>query len=452
MSTMTVSRRLKVLALPVLVALFVAACGSQAPTSGTTTDAPAAPAAQEARSIRIYGVGGPPVGPVIDMLVEGFKAKHPDVEVKLETAPTGDYAEQIYAMAAANNLPDVMFTADIFTAPFVDAGVLLDMEPYAKQDSEFKLDDIYESILGLGRVEGTPGLYMIPASLDTVQMYYNKSMWEAAGAPLPEANWTWDQLIESCKQIQAANAEVKCLSVGNAGRPTFEWWAYWVPWVRGYGGDVLSEDGKTSTLDTPEALAGIQAYADLWAKHDIATPLGTDAGGDCFVNQRCAAVFFIPGVIKGFQESIGDSFEWDVQLAPAHPEGQFTGMGTFGFTISNSTKHPDAAWDFVKYLASPEGQRTVTREQIGVPLLKSLANDPVLSQLKAPPANIQAFIKGGDIGIFPRTYPVRCGSLYSGQINSLIKNGLEQVIRGAGTAADVFPGINQEIQGCLDAS
>lgn len=436
------------MAVVLLFAILLSGCVPASPGSST---APAdAPADGEKVTLRVQGLSGPPVSSVLEMLSANFEESHPDVDVKIEVG-TGDYAEGVYAMAAAGNLPDVIFTADIFTAPFVDAGVLVDMEALAEADAAFDLDDVYESILGLGRVEGTPGLYMIPASLDTVQMYYNKTMWEEAGAELPQPDWTWDDLIAACKQIQAAKPDVKCWGLGSA-EGNFDWWAYWVPWVVGYGGDVLSEDGRTSTLSTPESLAGLQAYADLWVKHDIVVPLGSDLGGNCFINQRCAFFLHIPGLISKYREAVAGAFEWDVQLTPAHPEAHVTGMGTFGFAISSNSEHPELAWEYLKYLLSPDGQRTLAETRIGMPLLKSMAEDPVFETLDAPPANLQAFIQGGDIGIFPRTYPVKCGSLYSGQVNAAIKTGLEEIIRGAKSAEEAFAAIDAEIQDCLDSA
>lgn len=444
---------LKWTALFLLLSLLVSACAAPAAApagGGGEEEAAAAQPEEESVVLRVSNVTGPVTAQVMEMLINGFKESHPNVEIKQEVQ-TGDYAENMYAMAAAGNLPDIMFTADIFTAPFVDAGLLLDMQPLAEVDDEFDLNDVYESILALGRIEGDPGLYMIPASLDTVQMYYNKTLWESAGAPLPQADWTWDDLISACQIVQEAHEDVKCMAFGTT-EDSFDWWAYWVPWVRGYGGDVLSADGTQSTLSSPESLAGLQAYADLWVKHQVAVPLGSELGGDCFVNQRCAVFFHIPGLIRNLRESVAGNFEWDVQFTPSHPEGHYTGMGTFGFAISSSTEHPELAWDFVKFLASKEGQRTITENYMGMPLLKSMADDPVFDRLEPPPANLEPFIHGGDIGIFPRTYPVECGSLYSGQVNSTIRAALEEVIRGVSTAAEVFPGVDAEIQDCLDSA
>ncbi|MCC6454625.1 MAG: sugar ABC transporter substrate-binding protein [Caldilineaceae bacterium] len=445
--------RLSMAVLGVLV-MVLSACAAPAAAPAADSGA-AAPAAgsDENWTLRFYTSSGDHATAANKFMEEKFKEKHPGVEVAVEFG-AADYADKVFTMAAADNLPDVMLTADIYTAPFVDAGVLLDMQPLADVDEEVAIDDVYESILGLGRVEGNPGLYMIPLSLDNVQVYYNVDMWENAGLEAPSADWTWDDFIEQCKAVQEANEGVKCVGIGADGASAggFDWWAYVVPWIRGYGGDVLSEDGTTSTLSTEESLAGLQAYADLWVKHDVAIPLGGDLGGNCFINQRCATWLSIPIFAGIFRDGIEPgAFNWDVQVIPSHPEGHFTGMGTFGYAVSAGTDHPQEAWDFVKSIITEEGQETFARTYRAMPLLKSMADSPIFDELEPPPANYKAaFIGGQEFGILPRNYPVECGSLYTGQVNAAIKAALEQVIRGQATAADVFPGVDAEIQACLD--
>ena len=428
--------------------------------AGCVPAQPAAPAGEEAaadaesaamESLRFYTSSGDHATKANEMMIEEFKESHPGVEVDVEYG-AADYADKVFTMAAAGNLPDVMLTADIYTAPFVDAGVLLDMQPFADADDVIDISDTYESIMGLGRVEGDPGLYMIPVSLDNVQVYYNKTMWEASGAPLPNPDWTWDDLIASCKIVQEANEGVNCLGIGGSnGGGGFDWWAYVVPWIRGYGGDVLSEDGTQSTLSTPEALAGLQAYADLWAEHDVAIPLGNDLGGNCFINQRCATWLSIPIFAGIFRDGIEPgAFDWDVEVIPSHPEGRFTGMGTFGYAVSAGTENPQEAWDFVKVILSKEGQEEFLRTQRAAPLLKSMADSPIFDELEPPPANFRVFVDGQEYGILPRTYPVECGSLYTGQVNTTMRGALEQIIRGQATAEEVFPAVDAEIQACLD--
>ena len=76
-------------------------------------------------------------------------------------------------------------------------------------------------------------------------MYYNKTMFEEAGVPLPTADWTWDDVIASCKII-LEQTDNFCIPSG-----AHNWWAFYVPWIVGYGGSLLGEDGRTVTLNSP---------------------------------------------------------------------------------------------------------------------------------------------------------------------------------------------------------
>ncbi len=233
----------------------------------------------------------------------------------------------------------------------------------------FKMDDIYDSILGLGKVGFKPGVYMIPSGLDTVQMYYNKSAFEKAGAPLPKADWKWDDLIAACKTLMEKNPDTYCFDYG-------DWWAYFVPWIEGQGGRVLSEDGKKSQFSSPEARAGLQAYADLWQKHKV-TPLpGAGVQGVLYRRRSALCSSTSRLFINTFREKVGDKFQWDVEFTPAQPKKHVTGMGTYGYSITKNAKNPQLAWEFLKLLASPKTQKDLFAQRATAPLLKSLANDP----------------------------------------------------------------------------
>ena len=432
-------------ALPVVSAIL-AACGLGAPPEPTPVPTPSEP-----RELKVYMLESPALSQVLDILIKGFQERNPGYTVKTVNIQ-GNPPQELASLAAAGQQPDIIWTIDTMTQAMVAGGVLLDMREFARADSSFNLDDIDPNVLaiGNGKTADEPGLYMIPASLETIQMFYNKSMFEAAGAPLPQPDWTWNDLIDACQLIQASQNGVNCLSFFNAGMPGPDWWAYWAPFVRGYGGDLLTADGQKSTLSSPESLAGLQAYVNLWTESKVARGLNA-RGGDCFVEQRCAVVFFASLGIKSFRDEIGGKFDWDVQIMPEQPQGRFTGAAVYGFGIGKSSKHPEAAWDFVKYLATPEAQRLLVTQRLGMPVLKSMAGDASLTQLPPPPENMQAFIEGAKIGIPPSSYPIQCGSLYVGLVQETIAQALRSVLGGA-DVEQAFKTADARIQACLDAN
>jgi ABC-type glycerol-3-phosphate transport system substrate-binding protein len=161
-----------------LLALVVSGCAAPAAPGA------AAPAADEPITLTYLNACFPSSIAVTDAMVAKFEESHPNINVQIDCA-TGDYAEGIYAKAAAKNLPDVVFSADFFTVPFVTNNVLMDLEQFDEVDDTFSFDDVYENTLALGQVPGIAGTYMIPASWDSVRMYYNKTLFESSGAPLP---------------------------------------------------------------------------------------------------------------------------------------------------------------------------------------------------------------------------------------------------------------------------
>jgi multiple sugar transport system substrate-binding protein len=400
--------------------------------------------------LRFAAINNPAIDRVQQLLIQHYEETHPGAKVTKEfIAPTPGQDVQYATQAAANSLPDVLFTADLFVVPFAKQGITVDMQPLADADATFDLSDVYPNMLALGKVGDE--LHMIPSSYDVVTMYYNKTMFEEAGAPLPAADWTWDDYKAACRTIKEKTGNY-CFTTDEppVGINTVAWWANYVPWIVGYGGKVLSDDGKTALLSSPESLSGLEAYTSMWTVDDIGQPLDFGTGGDCFLLGKCATKFNIPGFMSALRALDPPPFEWDVQVIPSQPNGKFTGMGTYGYTISKDAKNPAAAWDFVKYLASEESQLAIMNNYAGMPLLQSLREDPRVTELPGPPDNITAFIENGDNGILPTYFPGECGSLYAGQINQEISLAFGAVLAKTSSVTDAFTAANDNIQACLD--
>jgi multiple sugar transport system substrate-binding protein len=338
--------------------------------------------------------------------------------------------------------------------PFALNDVTLDLKPLAEANPDVDLDDVFPAMLGLGSFEGE--VHMLPSALDVVTMYYNKDLFAQTSAGLPADDWNWDTFIDACKEITE-------LETDEAGNPmywgisngTWNWWATVYPWVVGYGGDIKTDDGGTSTWGSAESVAGLKAYTDLWTVHNIAQPLGLDVGGDAFQLGRAATFFHIPGTAKGHRDNIGDKFDWDAQLVPLMPDGKHrTGMGAWGMSVFSGSELQEVAVYYVTSLISPSIQELFARKEMGTPLVKSVAEGTDWqSGLPTPPENRDAFIAGADDAVLPtqgRNYPGECGSFYAGLVNQSYTAALEAVIRGEAEAEQAFADADASIQTCLD--
>lgn len=424
----------------------LAACAAPAPPAAGTAGGGEA-AAPEPVALRIGIIEF--ARPVNEFLRDATMAQHPHVTPEFELI-SGDLAEVVYAQAAAGTLADVFFTADLFAVPFAKNSVSLDLKEMAESDPDVDIDDVFPAMLGLGTVDGE--IHFLPSGLDVVTMYYNKTLFEQAGADLPSDTWKWDDLIANCKLItemeKDESGNPKYWGLANA---TWSWWATIYPWVVGYGGKIL--DGEKSTWSDPKTVEGLQAYANLWAEHNIAQPLGLDVGGDAFQLGRAAIYTHIQALRTPIRDNVGDKFEWDIQLMPIMPDGKHrTGMGTWGMSAYSGSKHPELAYQYVKNIITPDVQTKMTQAEIIVPLLRSIAEKGEWMQgLATPPQNFMAFVNGADDAVLPvMDHPADCGSFYVGVVQQSYQAALEAVIRGTKGADEAFAEADTTIQACMD--
>lgn len=430
------------------VGALLAACAAPTAAPAPQSGEAGAPA-KMAGELRVLVAKGAPVEPVNEFLSEATVAKYPEVSTKFEYI-SGDLAELVYAQAAAGTLADVFFTADLFAVPFAKNDVSLDLKTLAEGDADVDLNDVFPAMLGLGTVDNE--IHFLPSGLDVVTLYYNKTLFEQAGAELPTDTWTWEDVVTNSQKITALekdeNGNPKYWGLSNG---TWNWWATVYPWIVGYGGQILA-DGK-STWSDPKALEGLQAYADLWTKHNVAQPLGLDVGGDAFQLGRAAMFTHIQALRTPVRDNVGDKFEWDVQLMPVMPDGKHrTGMGTWGMSVYSKGKQPELAYQYVKNIITPDVQTKMTKAEIVVPLLRSIAEKGEwMKGLATPPNNFMAFVNGADDALLPvMDHPADCGSFYVGVVNQAYTAALEAVIRGQKGAEEAFAEADTTIQNCLD--
>jgi multiple sugar transport system substrate-binding protein len=149
---------------------------------------------------------------------------------------------------------------------------------------------------------------------------------------------------------------------------------YWLSLVWQNGGSFFGPDGKTSALATPEASGGIQFLQDLIYKDKILAEPSIFAGsGDAF-EQGLAAMEINGSWLVATDQAAG--LDFGIAPIPAGPSGRFTSVNPTGAVVYKGTKSPDAAWEFVKYLASPAAQEQLMQLRAAVPVSKAVLAGP----------------------------------------------------------------------------
>lgn len=79
---------------------------------------------------------------------------------------------------------------------YANAGMLLDLMPYAENDPDFGLDSFYDGVMDFSYYDGQ--LISLPNGRSVPVLYYNADAFQAAGLDAPE---TWDDLRNDAKAL-----------------------------------------------------------------------------------------------------------------------------------------------------------------------------------------------------------------------------------------------------------
>ena len=338
-----------------------------------------------ATTIKVAYWGGPEEIAIIQNLVAEWQKSHPDVQVRLEHTPFSAYVSRLLTRMAGNVAPDIM-AVEVNLFPTLWAkGAFRSLKPFIDQDPAFDLQEFFPQVIQ--RFSVNHEVYAIPR--DTAPfacVYYNKKLFDEAKLPYPTDDWDWDDLLRLSKALTKTGEDGRVTQYG------FYAWA-WQNFVYANGGQLVDDlyHPTKCLLGQPKALEGLQFYADLMNKYQVApTPvaLGNHAMGaqQLFMTQRVA--MFSSGYWEvPILRQITD-FDWDVVMFPKGRGGKHAfGTGGTGYAMLNSSKHPELAWDVLKALAGKDGQERLARTGLTQPANRVVAEGPAFAQAPEKPAH-----------------------------------------------------------------
>ena len=126
------------------------------------------------------------------------------------------------------------------------------------------------------------------------------------------------------------------------------------------GAEVISKDGTSIVIDSPEAATALDFYYGMYKDGIATTPADTGAGwpGDALAKDFGDLVFEGNWVFPFLKENAPD-LDFGISEMPEGPGGKATLAFTVSFSAYAETKQPDAAWTVINYLTGAEGHGQV---------------------------------------------------------------------------------------------
>ncbi|MCW2805466.1 MAG: multiple sugar transport system substrate-binding protein [Propionibacteriaceae bacterium] len=282
-------------------------------------------------------------------LVKLYNANH-KVQAKVTIIPASSFVQKLGTAASSGSGPDVSSIDLVYAPYFASAGALEDITEMA--DALPYKDALSPSHRRLSAYEDVT--YALPFTAEASAMYYNKDLFKKAGLDPEKPPTTFAEIRDAAKKIRALGSDYYGFTFAGAcgGCNVFEF----TPHVWASGGDVLSEDSKTATLDSPQVTDALQLYRDMWTDGSIPSAAKNDAGTQQIplftsgkVGMTPLGAFAIPTMEKA-------KVNFGVTPIPGKDgsEGSFAGGDVI--SVITGTKNEAGAKDFVKWATEEEAQ------------------------------------------------------------------------------------------------
>lgn len=360
----------------ILLTLLLAGCA--APTPATTT-------------VSFMVFGEPAEKAAYDELVAAFAEKHPQIAIELIHIPDqGDYRRRLSADFAAGTAADVVLMNYRRYANFAARGVLHPLDDYLNSSELLRLDDFYQPAVAPFYWDNR--LMCIPQNLSSLVVYYNKDLFDQAGLAYPTDDWTWNDFLQTAQALtRDLDGDGTTDQYGLGTDPSIFRVA---PFIWQNGGELVDNPSnpRRLNLDAPASREAIQWFVELQTVHGVVPDAVAEEAENSesrFLNGRTAMFLNSRRGVPTYRTIT--AFDWDV--APLPQRVQRAGiLHSDAYCMAASTPNKDAAWTFIEFANSTEGQTIVAQSGRTVPSLRAVAESPAFLDPAAKPARSRVFL------------------------------------------------------------
>jgi multiple sugar transport system substrate-binding protein len=312
--------------------------------------------------VRLTGwTASPEEQDLFEQILADFGTANPEIKITYEPIPA-DYATKLQTDIAAGSVADVFYVDSIAAPDFMVNGALLELDSFMEQDG-VNTDDFYPGLISAFQMDGKT--YGLPKDWSSLAMVYDQQALTDAGVANPPT--TWEELTAAAQALKDATGEARiCIPADIAREFAFHYAA---------GAEVISEDGSSIVLDSPEAATALDFYYGLYRDELASTPadVGADWPGDALA-KGLADIVFEGNWVFPFLQSNAPDLQFGIAEMPAGPAEKATLAFTVSFSAFSGTQEPEAAWTVINYLTGEEGMGKWTSLGLAMPARTALAD------------------------------------------------------------------------------
>lgn len=389
---------------------------------------------------------------LLQEMANEFMKLHPDIEVEVQyTGSYRDTLNKLIAAVKAGNPPHVVQIYDIGTQVMIDGGIAVPMQDLIDNDPTFDIGKFLPQVLNYYRVNGK--LYSMPFNSSNPILYYNKTLFKKAGLDPNHPPRTFEELLEYAKKLTIKDENGNIVQAGITW-PLHSWFFEQFMAVQNA---PLVDNNNGRTGRPTKAVFNNEAgrrFFRLWYELSkngwmINTKKEDWTGArQLFGSQKVAMLISstsdVALMVKLAKEN---GFELGTAFLPRPKEAKSGGVAIGGGSLWIIGGHPkeeiEAAWEFVKFMASPEmqikwhkgtGYFPIRKDAIEILMNQGYyaENPNHLTALLQLLMSVQTYnTQGAIIGAFP-------------EVRDIIETAVEKMLNGEMTPEDALAWAEKE--------
>lgn len=382
-------------------------------------------------------------------VIVAYERREGSVDVQLiEASDREDLLARLSSSFAGGSPPDVFLLNYRFYGQFAARGVLEPVEDRVEDSGVFEPEDFFPQ--ALEAFHWNDVLTCLPQNVSSLVVYYNRNLFRRFRVAEPQTGWTWTDFVIRAvnltrdaqgRPVNAGDPELGAVRPAIYGLGVEPTLIRLAPFVWSNGGELVDDLARPTrlTLETPEALGALEEFLKLRRDYG-AVPSDVDVEAEDdesrFQNGRLAMLLSSRRSTPTFRTIT--KFDWDV--APLPVMRQPAGILHSDAYCMAKGGDEDAAWRFIEFANSSEGQRIVAKTGRTVPSLESVARSEAFLDQSAKPRHSGVFLDGipsirrvPTISTWPEiedaAEPILENGLYLGQDAQRVARALDRATR-----------------------
>ena len=344
-------KKLTALCLAGAMVLSTAACGGGSGDSGSSGgDGDSGSSEGGELSISIWDTNQEPG---INEILADFTEEN-GIKTKLTVVKRDEYWTMLEAGAQGGSLPDVFWMHSNESERYMSNDMLLDLTDKIAESDVIDPANYPEDIWGLYTHEDK--YYAVPKDVDTVALWYNKTMFDEAEMEYPTADWTWDDMFEAAKKLTKDDGSQYGLALRNDNNQ-----AGYYNMIYDNGGFVINDDKTESGWDDPKTIEAMEQVEEF-IKAGVMPSMETmsENGEDVlFQSGKVAMVLQGSWMLAAYRDNEYTAENCDCVELPksATTDRRVSIYNGLGWAASASGSNTENAWKLIEYLGSEAAQK-----------------------------------------------------------------------------------------------